>query len=93
MRTQKTQFDDDDRVIANMNVEGAPWYDKQVRESQRRESEAERKAKVKLYGERMTDSEARRYTFYAVLAGLTIALAFAAVYALIILFMTEVWLK
>ena len=93
MRTQKTQFDDDDRVIANMNVEGAPWYDKQVRESQRRESEAERKAKVKLYGERMTDSEARRYTFYAVLAGLTIALAIAAVYALIILFMTEVWLK
>ncbi len=93
MRTQKTQFDDDDRVIANMNVEGAPWYDKQVRESQRRESEAERKAKVKLYGERMTDSEARRYTFYAVLAGLTIALAFAAVYALVILFMTQVWFR
>ena len=94
MRTQKTQFDDDDdRVIVNMNVEGAPWYDKQVRESQKRESEAERKAKVKMYGERMTNSEARRYTFYAVLAGLTIALAFAAVYAIVILFMTKVWFR
>ena len=93
MRTQKTQFDDDDRVIANMNVEGTPWYDKQVRESQRRESETERKAKVKLYGERMSSSDARRYTFYALLAGLTIALAFAGVYAMVILFMTEVWLR
>lgn len=93
MRTQKTQFDDDDRVIANMNVEGAPWYDRSVKEAQRRESEAERKAKVKLYGERMSSSDARRYTFYAVLAGLTIALAFAAVYAIVILLMTEVWLK
>lgn len=91
MRTQKTQFDDDDRVIANMNVEGTPWYDRSVRDAQRRESEVERKAKVKLYGERMSSSDARRYTFYAVLAGLTIALAFAAVYALVILFMTEVW--
>ena len=93
MRTQKTQFDDDDRVIANMNVEGAPWYDRDVRQTRKRESETERKAKVKLYGERMSGSEARRYTFYALLAGLTIALAFAAVYALVILFMTQVWLK
>ncbi len=93
MRTQKTQFDDDDRVIANMNVEGAPWHDRSVREGQRRVSEAERKEKVKLYGERMSNSDARRYTFYAVLAGLTIALAFALVYALVILFMTQVWLK
>lgn len=93
MRTQNTQFDDDDRVIANMNVEGTPWYDRSVRDAQRRQSEEERKAKVKLYGERMTSSEARRYTSYALLAGLTIALAFAGVYAMVILFMTEVWLR
>jgi hypothetical protein len=39
----------------------------------------------------MTRSEARRYTFYAVLAGLTVALVFSAIWILLTLFMTRVW--
>ena len=82
--------DDDGRVIANMNVEGMPWYDRRVRREKREERRAERKANLSQVTQ-MTKSEARRFTWYAVLAGLTIALVFSAVWILLTLFMTRVW--
>jgi len=91
MVKEPREYDDDDgRVIANMNVEGMPWYDRQVRREKREERRAERKARA-TQGAQMTRSEARRYTFYAVLAGLTVALVFSVVWILLTLFMTRVW--
>lgn len=91
MSQEPRKYDDDDgRVIANMNVEGMPWYDRQVRREKRAERRAQRN-ESRPQGAQMTRSEARRYTFYAVLAGLTIALVFSVVWILLTLFMTRVW--
>jgi hypothetical protein len=81
------QFDDDDgRVICNMDVEGMRWHDKDVR---RRENEARKVAR----GEQMTRSEARRFTWYAVLAGLLIVAVFSATWVLFALFCTQIWFR
>jgi len=93
MRAQKKQFEDDDgRVICDMNVAGMPWYDRTVRPQ---EHEARRKLSQNsgLSGDAMTNSEARRYTYYAVLAGLTVVAVFAVAWILLTLFMTQIWFR
>jgi len=89
---QLKQFDDDDgRVIADMNVPGMPWYDRNIR----REKRSRRIERVKhtFTGDGMTNSQARRFTFHAVLAGLAIALVYAIVMILFTLFATQVWFR
>jgi len=87
MANKLKQFDDDDgRVICNMDVEGMRWHDKRVR----RES---REARRVIQGDQMTKSEARQFTWYAVLAGLLIATVFSVTWVLFILFCTEIWFK
>ncbi len=89
MARKQEQFDDDDgRVICDMDVEGMKWHDRRVR----REKRAEKKAKT-YQGERMTKSESRRFTWYAVLAGLTIVLVYAVVWVLFTLFATQIWFR
>ncbi len=91
---QKMQYEDDDgRVIADMNVAGAPWHDKAANFVDRQAREAERKKTMQEYNERMSAADARRYTFYALLAGLALTAALAIVWALLILFMTQVWFR
>jgi len=83
------KYDDDDgRVICNMDVEGMKWHDRRIRKEKRAERTAERYG-----GDQMTRAEARRFTWYAVLAGLTIALVFSAVWILLTLFATQIWLR
>ena len=87
MTKKPKQYDDDDgRVICDMDVDGMRWHDKSVR----REENAKRKV---AQGERMTRSEARRYTWYAILAGLLIAATFSVTWTLFILFCTKVWFR
>ena len=87
MANNPRQVDDDDgRVICNMDVEGMRWHDKRVR----RES---REARRVIQGDQMTKSEARQFTWYAVLAGLLIATVFSVTWVLFILFCTEIWFK
>jgi hypothetical protein len=94
MRNQKTQFDDDDgHTIVDMNIEGTRWHDRSLKFAQRQASEAERKRTAAIYGERMTDSEARRYTLYSMLAGVALTAVMAATWGLLILFMTKVWFR
>ena len=69
-----------------MDVEGMPWHEKRVR----RERNAARAA---LQGEQMTQSEAQRYTWNAVLAGLLVVAVFSAVWVLFILFCINVWFR
>jgi len=83
------RYDDDDgRVICNMDVDGMKWHDRRIRKENRAAKAAER-----FQGDQMTRSEARRFTWYAMLAGLTIALVFAVVWFLLTLFATQVWFR
>jgi hypothetical protein len=87
MNPQPKKFDEDDgRVICNMNVDGMRWHDKATR----RKIFAARQV---AHGEQMTKSEARRFTWYAVQAGLIVALVFSAAWVLFILFCTQVWFR
>lgn len=94
MQNQKKRYDDDDgRTIVSMDVDGTPWHDRNVNFAERQAQDLGRRQKVAMYGERMTGSEARRYTFYAMLAGLALTAALATVWVLLVLFMTQVWFK
>ncbi len=84
--TQKQYEDDDGRVICNMDVEGMRWFEKNAR----RNEQAARKIPQ---GNQMTRSEAWRYTWYSILAGLSIAAVFSVTWILFILFCTQVWFR
>ena len=87
MKAKLKQYDDDDgRVICNMDVEGTRWHDKTVRQR-------EREMRQIPQGEQMTRSEARRFTWYAILSGLLIAAAFSLIWVLFILFCTKIWFR
>jgi hypothetical protein len=93
MGKEPKKYDDDDgRVIADMDVAGMPWYDRSVRRENRALRRAEKRASAPQ-GVQLTKSEARRYTWYAVLAGLTIVGVFSAVWILFTLFATQVWFR
>lgn len=85
MKKQDLSKEDDGRVIANMNVEGMPWY------VNRGEEHIPSTKKAPSY--RLTKSETRRFTWYAILAGLTIVGIYAVVWVLFTLFATQVWFK
>ena len=88
----KEYADDDGRVICDMNVEGMPWFDRNVSKiSDYRQS----KAKTPKYqgSPAITRSETIRYTWYAVLAGLTVVAIFGLVWILFTLFAVNVWFK
>lgn len=89
MKRQPKVYDDDDgRVICDMDVDGMRWHDRRVK----REKRAEKRTSLPG-GAQLTKSEAKRFTRYAVLAGLTIFAVYAVVWALILLFMTQVWFR
>jgi hypothetical protein len=91
MKKQPRQYDDDDgRVICSMDVDGMRWHDRRIRREQRDERRSRRPVPP---GEMMTRSEARLYTWYAVLAALTIVAVFSVTWVLFTLFLTEVWFR
>ena len=84
--------DDDGRVICDMNVEGMSWYNQNIsRVSDYRQSRV--KASPSKASAVMTRSEAVRYTWYSVLAGLTIVAVFGVAWILFTLFAVFVWFK
>ena len=89
MARKPKQYDDDDgRTIVDMDVEGMKWHDKRVRREKRAEKTSGSGQKYE-----MSRSEAWRYTFYAVLAGLLIVGVFAVVWVLFTLFATQIWFR
>ena len=70
-REPKQYEDDDGRTVAEMNVEGMPWYQANRKKTSRAQARAELQEKIDR-GEALTRRETLRYTFYAVLAGLTV---------------------
>lgn len=81
---KKSKYDDDDgRVIAPMNVEGMPWYLKNVRQKN-------------VNNERshpLSTKETLSVTLYAILAGITVALIIGLFGFLFILFCIHVWFR
>ena len=75
--------DDDGRTIANMNVDGMPWYDSRLDHSSDETPGGEHTP--------MTREEQRMYTWAAIKAGLLVALVFAVVFGLFIAFCDFVW--
>jgi hypothetical protein len=88
MNKQPRQYEDDDgRTICDMDVAGLRWHDRRFRREKRAEARAAASAG------QLTRSEARRYTWYAMLAGLMIVSVFSATWILFTLFCTEIWFK
>ncbi len=83
MPKKKPRFEDldDGRPIANMNVEGMPWY--------AREEDADGQESPPPLGRR----ETRRFIANALLATLAVAGVFLLAAALFILFCTKVWFR
>jgi hypothetical protein len=76
-------FEDDGRVVADMNFDGAPWYEKE-----------KKKQDVFVGDGSSTDPrETFRMMKYATLAGLAIALVFILAFFLFVLFSTMIWLR
>ena len=75
------KFDENQRV-ANMNVEGMPWYTKEVDEDERLR---------RLMEPTLTRKETRHLIFNAMLAALSVGFVFLFGLFLFILFCTKVW--
>lgn len=82
----KKYEDDDGRVICSMDVEGTRWRNRTTA----REIYA---ARGETQSDQMTQREALRYTWYSVLAGLTMVAVFSAAFVLFILFCVKVWFR
>ena len=79
---KKRIYDDDDgRVIANMNVDGMPWYRKGKSDSSGGKSPP------------LTRKETLTLLLNGALAGLTVAVIFGAAGFIFIWLLTNVWLK
>ena len=75
---------DDGRTVADMNVEGMPWYSpgKRLPSGEKAQS-----------GPAMSRQESRYYTWGALKAALLVVGVICAGIALFILFCTEIWFK
>ena len=78
----KIPFEDDNRVVADMNFEGAPWYRK--------------KSSMNVFNQSGGELS-KKETFYvmrnAIAAGLAVALVFILAAFAFIMFSLEVWFK
>ena len=81
MKNNKT-FEDDNRVVADMNFEGAPWYKKKNSVNVSSQNGGELSKKETFYVMRN-----------AIVAGLAIALVFILGAFVFIMFSLEVWFK
>jgi len=82
---KKTDIEDDGRTIADMNIDGMPWY---VRGDEKR-------AKGADAGEhdQMTDEETRLYRWAALKAALMVVFVFGVVFFLFIAFCDFIWFR
>ena len=82
-RHKDEPYEDDGRTIADMNVDGMPWYHRSMSDRQTAEHGGNPSP--------MTKEEQRMYTWAAIKAGLLIVLVFAVVFGLFIAFCDFVW--
>ena len=82
MAKRKKYDDDDGRVIANMNVDGMPWY-----------VEAAKKKEASSQELDLTKEESKAVLWGTVKAGLLIASVFVVAALIFILFCIHVWFR
>ena len=82
---KKTDYEDDGRTIADMNVEGMPWY---VQGDERRSKGADASSH-----DQMTDEETKMYRFAALKAALLVVLVFGLAFFIFIAFCDFVWFR
>ena len=82
MAKRKKYDDDDGRVIANMNVDGMPWY-----------VDAAKKKEVSSQELDLTKEESKAVLWGTVKAGLLIASVFVVAALIFILFCIHVWFR
>lgn len=87
---RKTYEDDDGRVIANMNIDGMPWY---AEDARKRREENFRKAETASDFSDLSRKETWEIIKGATKAGLLISGIFIAGAALFILFCLFVWFR
>lgn len=83
---EKVTYIDDGRTIANMNVEGMPWYNP-------RRDEIPKASKINGNGDHLTAKETFAVMRGVLKAALLVALVFALAFTAFILFCVFVWLK
>ena len=74
-------FEDDGRTVANMNVDGMPWYIDKAKQKASAEDDLQ-----------LTGKEKRAMTLGVLSAALLVCGVLALAYFLFLLFCTEVWL-
>ncbi len=84
-KAKHKDFEDDGRTIADMNIDGMPWY---VRGDEKRGKSGKESG-----GSPLTDEELRMYKFAALKSALLVVLVFAVVFFLFIAFCDFVWFK
>ncbi len=90
MELKPEQHDDnDDRVICKMDVEGMPQ--RGMLRNIIRPRDKQTAVWPTSHPDQLTPSEARRYTWYSVLAGLLVVFVFALALVLFTLFCTDIW--
>lgn len=85
MAKRRSDPEDDGRTIANMNVEGMPWYQEPSPDALPEDTPPGQTPY------QMTKEEGRAYTWAAIKAGLAVVLIFGLVYFFFILFCTKGW--
>ncbi len=99
MRKNRLPEGDDGKTIANMNIEGMPWYHKNSPDSVQAQQEGlSYEERVRIAEEthqpyQMTKEEERIYVWGALKAALLVVLIFAGAFFLFILFCEKVWFK
>ena len=84
LKKKREEFVDDGRTIANMNVEGMPWYDKKTEEIKKMNASKSELPEL--------DREGKSALMWGVIAAaLLIGLVFAGVIFLFLLFCVNVW--
>ena len=100
---KKTKWVDDGRTIANMNVEGMPWYNpakdnkdntgSPAGDGSQETARSRKKARSELTSEPLGIKETLAMTKGALLAALLVAAVFVVVFLLFILFSTKIWIR
>ena len=83
-KNKKKYEDDDGRTIANMNVEGMPWYNPNIPKNT--EESGEKPPPI-------SKRETAGWVINGILAALLIGLLFVGMAWLFIMFCTNIWLK
>ena len=82
MAKRKKYDDDDGRVIANMNVDGMPWYVDAAKKKEASSQELD-----------LTKEESKAVLWGTIKAGLLIASVFVVAALIFILFCIHVWFR